>query len=161
MTCILAGAYVSSGTKGTAESGWTLFAGLAGKSMFAAVGRAIGVTAVLYLLFMLGMLGAGDVKLCAVAVLFLNLRQSILFLASGFLIAAVVSLGKMIFGGNLRERIHYFFSYMAEIVRTGKMGLYFREELALVEKKAVVHMAGPMLAGLVICRCFGRIGGVW
>lgn len=128
--------------------------------MLFATMRSLCVTVVLYLLFMFGMLGAGDVKLCAVAVLYLNGKDSIRFLAAGFLVAAVVSIGKMIVCKNVRERITYFFSYMAEILRTGKMHLYFKEELALVEKKAVMHMAGPMLAGLVICRWLSQMGGI-
>lgn len=125
-----------------------------------AVTRSICVTASLYLFFMLGMLGAGDVKLCAVAVLYLNGRESIRFLAAGFLVAALISVGKMFVCRNVRERTLYFFSYIAEILRTGKMGLYFKEELALVEKKAVMHMAGPMLLGLVICKWLSQTGGV-
>lgn len=161
VTGILVRAFISSGMDGTAEGRGVLFLALAVKGVFVAMVRAFGVVAVFYLLFMLGMLGAGDVKLCAVAVLFLDLRQSILFLATGFLMAAAVSTGKMLFCGNLRERMSYFFSYVTEIVRTGKVVPYFREELALVEKKAVVHMAGPMLAGLMICWCFDWIGGLW
>jgi len=127
--------------------------------LFATI-RSLCVAAMLYLLFMSGMLGAGDVKLCAVAVLYLDGKESIRFLAAGFLVAAVVSIGKMVVCKNVRERITYFFSYIAEILRTGKIRLYFKEELALVEKKAVMHMAGPMLAGLVISKWIGQTGGI-
>lgn len=123
--------------------------------LLGAIPRVFLVSAVLYGLFMLGMLGAGDVKLCGMSVLFLDGKQSVLFLAAGFLTAGAVSLGKMIFCGNLRERISYFCSYVADILRTGKVGLYFREELSMVEKNAVVHLAGPMLAGWLFCIWFG------
>lgn len=124
-------------------------------TLLGAIPRALLVSAVLYGLFMLGMLGAGDVKLCGMSVLFLSWKQSILFLVAGFLAAGAVSLGKMLFCGNLRERISYFCSFVADVLRTGKVGLYFREEISLVEKKAVVHLAGPMLAGLLFCIWFG------
>lgn len=120
-----------------------------------AIPRALLVSAVLYGLFMLGMLGAGDVKLCGMSVLFLDWKQSVLFLTAGFLTAGAVSLGKMLFCGNLRERMSYFCSYVADILRTGKVGLYFREELSAAEKNAVVHLAGPMLAGWLFCIWFG------
>lgn len=123
--------------------------------VLAAICRALLVTAGLYLLYMLGMLGAGDVKLCGMAVLFLDFRQGLLFLTMGFLMAGIAAFAKMLLYGNLRERISYFCSYVAEILRTGKVGLYFREELSLVEKQAVLHMAGPLLAGLLVCMCFG------
>lgn len=125
-----------------------------GKALVLAAIRALLVMALLYLFFMLGMLGAGDVKLCGTAVLYLNLHQSILFLAAGFLVAAIVSVGKMLFCKNFRERMCYFFSYVTEILRTGKAGLYFKEELAMADQSAVVHLAGPLLAGLLISRWF-------
>lgn len=155
MVGMLVRAFEQSSVELVSDSRLVLFLALAAKNVATAGFRAISVTVVLYLLFRLGMLGAGDVKLCGMAVLFLDLPQSMLFLAAGFLVAAAVSIGKMLFCRNLRERAGYFCSYLAEILRTGKVGLYVREELALVEKKAVVHMAGPMLAGLVICWWFG------
>lgn len=113
--------------------------------------RALSVTVILYLLYMLGMLGAGDVKLCGMAVLFLDWGESLLFLVTGFLVAGGMAFIKMLYCRNLWERFSYFCAYVAEVLRSGKLQLYFEKGDWKIKKQASLHMAGPLLVGLLFC----------
>lgn len=102
-----------------------------------------------YLFYKLGMLGAGDVKLYTVASLYLDPNQFWLFLLCSMLIAAVIGVIHLIKLKNLRERITYFCSYTAEVFISRKFFLYLPNKTE--QRKASVHLAGPMLIGGILC----------
>ena len=64
--------------------------------------------ALLYPLFIIGGLGAGDVKLLSVAGCFLTIKESIWCLGLSFLLGAAISLLKMAVERNFLERMKYF-----------------------------------------------------
>lgn len=78
----------------------------------------------LYPAFFVGGLGAGDLKLFAVVGSYLGIKGMIISLIIAFLLGAIISLMKMIRFHNFKERIYYFFSYMADIVFKEKWRLY-------------------------------------
>ena len=101
-----------------------------------------------YPLYCLRMLGAGDVKLLGMSAAFLSGWECKIFLFGSLLFAAAASLFKLFVCRNGKERMWYFCSYMADVLRFGRFDLYFEGERS---KKASLHMAGPMLAGLLSC----------
>ncbi len=103
---------------------------------------------VLYLFFKLGMLGAGDVKLYTLASLYLSHNRFVLFFLFSMMIAAVIGVVKLIRLGDFRERIAYLYSYFAEILISGKVTLFLPDKK--VRYSGMVHMAGPMLAAIVL-----------
>lgn len=113
------------------------------------------VLILLYPLYMLGILGAGDVKLYCMSAAFLAGKDCILFFSLSLLLSAAAALLKMLFLGNLRERIHYFCSYIVDVAKTGKLFLY-QNGIAFEKKKGGLHMTGPMLLGLLLCICMTR-----
>lgn len=78
----------------------------------------------LYFVFMIGTIGAGDLKLFSVVGSFLGIKGVLISLCIAFVIGAVISIIKMIRYHNFKERIYYFISYIADVVRSGKWTLY-------------------------------------
>lgn len=120
----------------------------------------------LYPAFVIGGLGAGDLKLFAVVGSYLGIKGITISFMIAFVIGAIISLVKMIRFHNFKERIYYFFSYMADIFLRGKWRLYeLTDPQALDERKAVddsldfpkhkIHFALPIFLGVVI-----YIGGI-
>ena len=72
--------------------------------------------ALLYPLFIIGGLGAGDVKLLSVAGCFLTIKESIWCLGLSFLLGAAISLLKMAVERNFLERMKYFLSDRKSVV---------------------------------------------
>lgn len=115
----------------------------------------------LYPVFMIGGIGAGDLKLFAVAGSYLGIKGIIFSFVIAFLIGATISLVKMMYFHNFKDRIYYFFSYMADIFLKGKWRLYetsegqaptenVEDEKSLEFPKYKIHFALPILLGVVI-----------
>lgn len=115
--------------------------------------QAIIITAILYPLYMLGVLGAGDVKLCCMCAAFLDRADCPKVFLKALLLAAVVGIAKMLFWGNIRERIIYFLAYAADVVRLGRLKPYWTEENSHLKAEASLRLAGPLLAGVLLYIC--------
>ena len=110
----------------------------------------------LYPLFKIGALGAGDVKVFIMTGSFLEVRGFIAVLAATFVIGALFSLIKLLIEHNGRERMYYFLSYISEVVRTGQWKLYGEHMAQDYERyrRNKIHFTIPILFGAVL-----RIGG--
>ena len=112
-------------------------------------------TVILFLFFKIGVLGAGDVKLCAVCAAFLKTGDCVPVFVTGLIVAAVVGLCKLLFLGNAKERIYYLFSYSVDVVQFGVWKPYWTKENLHMKKDASIRMAGPLLAGVLLHLIFG------
>lgn len=105
----------------------------------------------LYPLFVIGCLGAGDIKLLAVVGCFLSIEENIICLGLSFLIGAVFSLLKMLAERNFLQRMRYLMSYILDVFRSGEWKFY--EEDVRDRKKrreARIHFALPVLVSVLI-----------
>lgn len=112
----------------------------------------------MYPLYMIGALGAGDVKLFILLGSFQAVGEFLLTLAGAFVIGAGFSLIKLVAEKNGRERFRYFFSYLYEIWQTGHWKIY-GEDLKQdyhTYCKNKIHFAVPILFSAVC-----RIGGLF
>ena len=125
-----------------------LAAGLGGMLLWMGI-----VFILLYPFYKLGMLGAGDVKLYSVAAAFFAGKNCMGFLAVSMVIAAVLALFKLLYEKNVRDRLFYFCSYLADVLKYGSFRLYLREADVSEHKRASLHMAGPMLLGCICYLC--------
>lgn len=116
--------------------------------------QALLVMGLLYPLFQIGALGAGDVKLFGVAAGYLPFHKIFLFSFVSMLIAAVISLMKLIRGKMFRERLEIFFHYVKEVAGKGKLQPYPAK--GLTGGNAKVCLSGPILLSLLL-----HLGGVW
>lgn len=84
----------------------------------------IFVTAIFYPVFMIGGMGAGDVKLFGVSVGFFPTDRMIWFIFVALMIGAVIAVVRMIIWGDARERMGYCIRYFCDCLRTGRWTLY-------------------------------------
>ncbi len=121
---------------------------------------------ILYPIFMIGGLGAGDLKLFAVAGSYLGIKGITISFVIAFVIGAIISLVKMMCFHNFKERIYYFFSYMVDLFLRGKWRLYeMTDGQAPYEDGSVdessdfpkhkIHFALPIFLGVIV-----YVGGV-
>lgn len=112
------------------------------------LGTAVLVAAVLYPLFIIGSLGAGDVKLLGVTAGYLPFKKILLFLFVSLLIAAMISLVKMWKKNNFTERLRYLFAYLADVWHSGNFKLYLENE---ADRQAVgICLSGPVLLAVLL-----------
>lgn len=115
---------------------------------------------VLYPIFKIGGMGAGDLKLFAVAGSYLGIKGITISFIIAFITGAIISLLKMLFFQNFKERIYYFISYMADIFLKGKWRIYeMSEEQLCSHNKDMdcslkfpqhkIHFALPILIGVI------------
>lgn len=129
-----------------------LSAGVRGVIFFSV--ESVGVVLLLYPLFKIGALGAGDVKLYGICAGYLPKDKFLFFLFLSLLIAAIISLIKMIKESNAIERISYLCEYVLEVMRSGNFRLYIENEK---ERKA----SGICLAGPIFCSVLLYLGGIY
>ena len=110
--------------------------------------NSILVLLLLYPLFKIGALGAGDVKLFSVAAGCLSRQEIPCFLIVSLLISAMISLIKICRDRSGRERMYYLCSYVTDICRTGQWKLYLNN--AAETGKAGVHLAGPVFLSILL-----------
>ena len=115
---------------------------------------AAGVMVLLYPLFKIGCMGAGDVKLLGICAGYLPFPKILSFLFFSLLMAAAFSLIKMIKRHNTRERFHYLWEYFTAVLCSGKWQLYFEDGKPC--KSAGICLSGPVFLSVLL-----YIGGVY
>lgn len=106
----------------------------------------------LYPIYKIGGIGAGDVKLFLMTGCFLTAERLLYALLFSFLIGAVFSLGKMMREENFKERMQYLFSYLFDVIRTGKWKLYGENLRKGCPKyrRSKIHFALPICLGVML-----------
>ncbi|MBR6770408.1 MAG: prepilin peptidase [Lachnospiraceae bacterium] len=103
----------------------------------------------LYPLFRIGGLGAGDIKLMAAIGCFLTWKETICCLGIAFFIGAVLSLLKMVAERNFLQRIQYLLSYLRDVFKSGQWKLY-EQGIQKHKKEGKIHFSVPILLSVVL-----------
>lgn len=116
---------------------------------------------VLYPLFKIGVLGAGDIKLFSLLGFYFTFMESIFCIFTAFVLGAIVSLISFVRFDNFLERMTYLFSYLKECFSLGHFRYYysnFKEEKTLDYEvnKTKIHLAIPIFVAVL----FRMRGGV-
>ena len=85
-------------------------------------------TAVLFPLYMLRMVGAGDIKLMTVMAGFLGWGSGLKAIVYGCVAGAFLALVKLLFQRNLRQRLNYLLAYFRRLFLTKEIVPYYRAE---------------------------------
>lgn len=117
-------------------------------------GEAAAIVTLLYSFYKIGVLGAGDVKLLGAAAGYLPFNKIFLFSFVSLLIAAIISLVKLLVNKNFRERLGIFFGYLEDIAKKGALQSY--PTTGREKKSASVCLSGPVLLSLLL-----YLGGVY
>ena len=103
---------------------------------------------VLYLLFLAGAIGAGDIKLFSVIGGFVHIRQLAVCMIFSFVIGAVLSLARMIRNQNLQLSLYQAFGYFAGLFQ-GEYKTYRRD---LLGEKNLIHFSFAICLGILIAK---------
>ena len=111
----------------------------------------------MYPLFKIGTLGAGDIKALIMTGCFLTAGEFMTVLAAAFIIGGGISLMKLLVEHNGKERLSYLASYVSEVVRSGHWKLYGEnlKQDQLLYRRNKIHFTIPVLFGTAL-----RIGGL-
>ena len=111
----------------------------------------------LYPLFKIGAMGAGDVKVFMMIGSFAEVKELLMVLVLSFMIGALCSLIKLLSEHNGRERLYYFLSYISEVVKTGQWKSYGEHVAQDYEqyRRNKIHFTIPVLFSVALW-----IGGV-
>lgn len=97
----------------------------------------------LYPLFYIHALGAGDIKLFAVIGMFLGYPDIFYFIISAFFFGAGLSVIQIVRYGNLKSRMYYFICYISNYLRTKKVEAYYMEDRD--GRQPVIHFSLAIL----------------
>lgn len=113
---------------------------------------------ILYPLFRIGGIGAGDVKLLLMTGSFVSADKQLHVMMFSFIIGALLSIEKMISEDNFKERMQYLFSYITDVLRTGQWKLYGENlsEDSHKYKSNKIHFALPILFSVML-----GLGGIF
>ncbi len=143
-------------------NGWILFGILTGLFFHIQEGGWYGVCSavipilipfvLLYSIYKIGALGAGDIKLFMVSGSFLTTEQLIHVIIVSFIIAALFSLMKMLSEKNCKERMRYLLSYLLEMCKTGEWKLYEEDSQQDTHayKSNKIHFALPICISVML-----------
>ena len=116
--------------------------------------KAVGAAAVIFLAFypfyLLGALGAGDVKLFMMVGCYhsqMGTDGLIHYLFAAMAIAAVISVGKMAVYAQSRERLFYLMRYLRKVAVTGTVDTY---QIDRTQKQCVVRLSIPAFMSLLL-----------
>ena len=115
---------------------------------------AIVVLLLLYPLFRLGGLGAGDVKLLSVCAGYFSESKVFYFLFFSLLISAVISVIQVCRERNVLDRASYFCEYVVAVAKSGRWHLY-------LPQKGERKISGVCMSGPILCSVLLGIGGVY
>lgn len=100
----------------------------------------------LFPLFFFRMLGAGDIKLFSALGGIIGYSAIIRSIIISFFIGAVFSAAFLLVCGNGAERFHYFFQYLSDYKRTGRLEPYFKRGKQVEN----IHFTVPILLGMLL-----------
>ncbi|WP_330414410.1 A24 family peptidase [Lachnotalea glycerini] len=100
--------------------------------------------AILLLVFMIGGIGAGDIKLFAVIGGFIGVQGVLKCMITAFVIGAVISFVKILVYKNFFLCFHNIIRYLSQTYNTKKFQIYERE------KSNTIHFTLPMFISILI-----------
>lgn len=109
---------------------------------------------VLYLMFLMRCLGAGDIKLFSVIGAFINFKQLEACMAAAFVIAAVFALTKMLSRKNLFYRLFLLKCYVQETAQGIITPYHYKSS------EDLLHFSLPIALGLAVTQLAGCFG-IW
>lgn len=116
--------------------------------------------AVLFPIYKIGVIGAGDIKLFSLLGFYFTFMETIFCIFTAFVIGAVISVISFIRYDNFVERMTYLFSYLKECLTLGHFRYYYLDSEAkhisnIKENQSKIHFAIPIFISVLF-----RIGGI-
>lgn len=116
--------------------------------------RMLLAVVIFYPVFVIGALGAGDIKLLAVCCGYMSAARAIWFIFLAFSIASVAGVIGLIHKKEIKKRIRRLIIYVNNFLKTGKVERYHCNTEAALH--AGVALAGPMFVSALL-----GVGGLY
>lgn len=100
-----------------------------------------------YLLFLIHVLGAGDIKLFSVIGGIWGFQVLYCTIVVSFLVGAALSLGKLLYHRNFISRLQVFQGYIAQLIYTGRLSEYPQQ---FQGTQHIIHFSISILIGYAI-----------
>lgn len=130
---------------------WIISHGSVYEALIAMAGS-FGIMILLYPLFMIGTLGAGDIKLIMILPAYMSFAGSLITVFMSFVAGACIGLVKMIAGGTLHKRLRVMKSYIETVSLEGRLVLY--DKPCRVTGGGIgdhqIHFSIPVLIGTAV-----------
>ena len=107
----------------------------------------------LFPLFLIRVLGAGDIKLFSVLGLFMGTHAVLHLILRSFAAGAVLALFLLVTRRIVRQRFRYFIEYIRSCAVSGRVLAYRREALperSVTAAPELMHFTVPILAGVLL-----------
>ena len=116
---------------------------------------------VLFPLYKIGTIGAGDIKLLSMLGFYFNFMETLFCIFISFVLGAVISIISFIRYENFFERMTYLFSYLRECFNIGHLRYYYLDSKGKqishsAENKSKIHLAIPIFFSVLL-----YVGGVF
>lgn len=109
---------------------------------------------ILYPLYKIGTLGAGDLKLLSILGFYFPFMETAYCTFLAFALGALYALFILVKDGDYQERFVYFMSYIKDVISTGRIRYYYEISIGQPEKKTKlgrkVHMAIPIFLSVFV-----------
>ena len=99
-------------------------------------------------LFVLGMAGAGDIKMAGLIAASLGIRDGLTAVMAGLILGAVLALGKMLREGSVCQRFLYLTAYIRRLIQSKEIEAYYCPERD--GYKCVIPLGACFFAGTLI-----------
>ena len=99
-------------------------------------------------LFVLGMAGAGDIKMAGLIAASLGIRDGLTAVMAGLILGAVLALGKMLREGSICQRFLYLTAYIRRVIQSKEIEAYYCPERD--GYKCVIPLGACFFAGTLI-----------
>lgn len=105
----------------------------------------------LFPLYMIGTLGAGDIKLLSLIGIFLPAKESFICIFLAFFIGAAIGFILLLKNKNLMERMYYLYTYLLHCLQMGQVYPYYppEDEGREMKKKSGINFAVPILISTI------------
>ena len=115
---------------------------------------------VLFPLYKIGVIGAGDIKLFSMLGFYISFTETIFCIYVTFVLGSVLSIISFIHHGNFTERMIYLFSYLKTSFLTGHFQYYYSNfskthNQDFEEYKTKIHFAIPIFISVLF-----HVGGI-
>lgn len=111
------------------------------------LGTVVVVFLFLYPFYLLGALGAGDVKLFIMVACYIKGEQLMRYLLVTMLLAAVISILKMVLYEESRARLFYLGKYVRKVIMTGAMDEY---QVDKKQRNCIIRLSIPAFISLLL-----------
>ena len=105
----------------------------------------------LFPLYKIGTLGAGDIKLFSLLGVYFSFMETLFCMFGAYVIGAVIALGTLLWRKNFKERIMYLIYYMKDYFSMGYFRYYYLDKHQ--EEKSQIHFSLPIFLSVLLFVC--------